>query len=544
MGAFRLYEKIFFSEKIPCMICIFPIEESILLLDSKKKRKNMTEISRSIIQMDDLDIKRKELSKTTPKQIKNALSQYLTPCSIADLMASMFDVSNMRDCSILDPGAGVGVLANALARHILQIDNSHISSITAVELDERLIYDLSRILKHIECNDINIIQGDFLEKALEWIQFAPNKRFSHIILNPPYKKISTSSIQRKLLRSAGIETVNLYSGFVGLCIMLLKKQGELVAIIPRSFCNGPYYKPFRKIILKNTQIKQIHLFGSRRKNFSDDNVLQENVIIRIQKESPCIHKVKISHSTDSSLYDYVEDMYSSEDIVNTDDPEFFIRIPDHISQEASFQESNIHSTLQSLSLSVSTGPIVDFRTRQYLSQNPQDGTVPLIYPMHLQMTKCIWPQASAKKPNSIFSNIETQKMLFPCGYYCVVKRFSSKEEKRRIFASVISPDDFCETKFLGFENHLNIFHHEKQGLDKDIAFGLMVFLNSDWVDRYFRTFNGHTQVNATDLRQMYYPTINELRKLGCWAQQQRILSIELIDQHVEKTLCLNNITNK
>ena len=71
----------------------------------------------------------------------------------------------------------------------------------------------------------------------------------------------------------------------------------------------------------------------------------------------------------------------------------------------------------------------------------------------------------------------------------------------------------------------------------------MVFLNSDLVDRYFRTFNGHTQVNATDLKQMYYPSINDLRELGIWAQKQMILSIDLIDQHVEKTLCHNNLMN-
>ncbi len=493
--------------------------------------------------MDDLDVKRKEISTNTPIQVKNELGQYLTPCPLADFMASMFDDDKMQNCTILDPGAGLGGLSNALARHIQCINNSSISSISAVELDERLLEVLNETLRQINSVSVEIIHGDFLEQALNWIQFFPEKRFSHIIMNPPYKKILTSSLQRKLLRSAGVETVNLYSGFVALCIMLLKSHGELVAIIPRSFCNGPYYKSFRKLILKNTQIVQIHLFDSRKNNFSDDDVLQENVIIKLKNEKPCKHDIKISWSMDYTLKDYTEELFSSDDIVKPDDLEMFIRIPETELNKTSLQDATVHSTLKSLNLSVSTGPVVDFRSRQYLSHMPQDGTVPLIYPMHLQMTKCIWPQESAKKPNSIFSNDETQKLLFPCGYYCVVKRFSSKEEKRRIFASVISPKDFKESKFFGFENHLNIFHHEKKGLDKDIAFGLMVFLNSDLVDRYFRTFNGHTQVNATDLKQMYYPSINDLRKLGIWAQKQMILSIDLIDQHVEEILCPNNLMN-
>lgn len=491
--------------------------------------------------MEDLDVKRKEISIITPIQVKNELGQYLTPCPLANFMASMFDGNNLQNCTILDPGAGLGVLADALVRHILHVKNSSISSITAVELDDRLIEFLNETLKKTNHGGIEVIHADFLEQALNWIQFYPDKRFSHIIMNPPYKKILTSSLQRKLLRSAGIETVNLYSGFVGLSIMLLKSHGELVAIIPRSFCNGPYYKPFRKFILKNTQIIQIHLFVSRKNNFSDDDVLQENVIIKLKKEKPLKHDIKISRSNDYTLKDYSEEIFSSDEIVKPNDPEIFIRIPEAEQNKTSLQEASVHSTLQSLSLSVSTGPVVDFRSRKYLSQMPQDGTVPLIYPMHLQMTKCIWPQESAKKPNSIFSNDETQKLLFPCGYYCVVKRFSSKEEKRRIFASVISPDDFSESKFFGFENHLNIFHHEKKGLDKDIAFGLMVFLNSDLVDRYFRTFNGHTQVNATDLKQMFYPSLDELRELGAWAQHQILLTIDLIDKHVERTLCRHNL---
>ena len=486
--------------------------------------------------MDDLEEKRKKISQITPENIKSTLGQYLTPYPIAEFMASMFETDNMVDCSILDPGAGMGVLANALAYRIRQSQHGSISSITAVELDERMIPYLKDTLSQTNVEDIEIKQSDFLETALDWIQFNPDRRFSHVIMNPPYKKIQTSSLQRKLLRSAGIETVNMYSGFVALCIMLLKRHGELVAIIPRSFCNGPYYKPFRKIILNHTQIKQIHIFESRSRNFSDDDVLQENVIIKLQKEAPALHEIKISKSTDYMLDDYTESTFSSNEIVKSDDLEMFIRIPE-ISPSKTLQESSVHSTLQDLSLSVSTGPIVDFRTRQYLSQMPQDGTVPLIYPMHLFMTKCIWPLENDKKPNCIYSNDETLKMLFPAGYYCAVKRFSAKEEKRRISASVISPSDFQNTAYLGFENHLNIFHQGKKGLDKDLAFGLMVFLNSDLVDRYFRTFNGHTQVNATDLKQIYYPSLEELKSLGIWAQSQTQLTIDLIDQYVESTLC-------
>ena len=52
---------------------------------------------------------------------------------------------------------------------------------------------------------------------------------------------------------------------------------------------------------------------------------------------------------------------------------------------------------------------------------------------------------------------------------------------------------------LGFENHLNVFHQHKHGLPDNLAHGLAAFLNTTAVDEHFRRFNGHTQVNATDL---------------------------------------------
>ena len=109
-----------------------------------------------------------------------------------------------------------------------------------------------------------------------------------------------------------------------------------------------------------------------------------------------------------------------------------------------------------------------------------------------------------------------------------MKRFSSKEERRRIVAHVVNPKVF-KAEALGFENHLNVFHAEKKGIGADVAHGLSVFLNATAVDDYFRRFSGHTQVNATDLRLLRYPEPKELEALGRWAQKQGNLTQERIE---------------
>lgn len=110
-----------------------------------------------------------------------------------------------------------------------------------------------------------------------------------------------------------------------------------------------------------------------------------------------------------------------------------------------------------------------------------------------------------------------------------MRRFSSKEEKRRVVASVVDPAAFGDHSVLGFENHINLFHEDKQDLPEALARGLAVFLNMTAVDEYFRRFNGQTPVNATDLKMMKYPSRDALIQSGEWAMQQGKLTQDLID---------------
>lgn len=145
-----------------------------------------------------------------------------------------------------------------------------------------------------------------------------------------------------------------------------------------------------------------------------------------------------------------------------------------------------------------------------------------------------WPKDIIKRGNAIMRNEETEKWLFPNGFYTVVRRFSSKEERRRIVASVVRPDTFPDSTMLGFENHLNVFHHNKNGLPEAIAYGLAAFLNTTAVDDNFRRFNGHTQVNATDLRSIKYPDRKALADIGRWAKANDPLRQGMMDEQLRR----------
>lgn len=107
----------------------------------------------------------------------------------------------------------------------------------------------------------------------------------------------------------------------------------------------------------------------------------------------------------------------------------------------------------------------------------------------------------------------TEDQFVPSGFYVLTKRFTAKEERRRIVAAVFDPAR-VDAPRVGFENHINYFHQNGKGLPENLAKGLAAFLNSSLVDEFFRQFNGHTQVNATDLRNMRYPSRTQLEALG------------------------------
>ncbi len=454
----------------------------------------------------------------------------MTPPRIANFMASLFDLPKSGTIRLLDAGAGEGALTTAFVQRSRDLPGSRSINATIFEYDYKILPSLRAQLSALGKDaSFTLTEGDFIEEGANRIFLNKGERHTHAILNPPYKKIGNDSQHRAFLRAAGLETVNLYSGFVGLALELLESGGELVAIIPRSFCNGPYYQPFRRFILRRAAIRHIHLFDARNKAFKDDGVLQENIVIKLVRGARQ-EAVTVSTSTDDSFADYAEKEYDFDRIVFPDDAATFIHIPTGDDKQL-LEHSSFGHSLVDLGLTVSTGPVVDFRLRDNLRADPEVGTVPLLYPGHFNGSGLQWPKAGFKKANAIRDCIATRKWLYPNGFYAVVRRFSSKEEKRRIVANVIDPAQL-PAQMIGIENHLNVFHTKRQPISEDLAHGLSAYLNASAVDTYFRRFNGHTQVNATDLRAMRYPSRDALITLGQWAKTRANFSQEEVDERV------------
>ena len=451
----------------------------------------------------------------TPVAIKQELGQYFTPGHIADFMASLFPRNGGGDVRILDPGAGIGILSCALAERIAS-ERWNVGSLAveAFEIDPSLVGQLQGNLEKALSElggRAEVVNGDFLAAVAESVKRGESPRYTHVIMNPPYKKIRTASKEREFVQAFGLETVNLYTAFMGASIVSTVDGGYIVAIVPRSFCNGTYYKPFREFLLKRCSIERIHLFDSRNTAFKDEAVLQENIIIMLRKGG-AQGDVTVSYSRDASLKDLESRTFHFAEIVSPGGGEQYINIPQAQRNESDSVFEECHASLRDIGIQASTGAVVDFRVKDALRKEPEDGAVPLLYSVHFKDWRVRWPVES-KRPNAIVRTSDTEKMLLPRGHYVAVKRFSAKEEKRRLVASLVRPEDF-KADSIAFENHLNVFMQDKHGLDKYTAYGLVAWLNTTWLDEKFRVFSGHTQVNATDLRNLPYPSAKQLSDMG------------------------------
>jgi adenine-specific DNA-methyltransferase len=457
--------------------------------------------------------------------------QFFTPKQVSLFMADLLFIKKDR-IRLLDPGAGIGILTAAFCERILDFKKKIKLSIDVYENDPNILnylkstlqtckYELEKKGHSVEYkiyeDDFILSNKDSLEKSNLFVDSKENK-YDYVISNPPYYKLNRNSPQAIVMTELINGQTNIYPLFMALASQKIKPDGEMVFITPRSFCSGLYYKRFIKWFLDKMFITNIHIFHSRKEIFDKDKILQENIIIKAkrQKEAKEGTSITISSSKNKSLAEIKKIKANYSDIISRGKREIFIRIPTSKTDlEVLKIVDSWQKTFNESGLEISTGPIVPFRAEQYLIPEIRDlsESAPLLWMHNLKDTKAIWPLDKKKKAPAIRKCEETMPLLLPVKNYVLVKRFSSKEQKRRLYAAA-----FLETEFpydsIGFENHINYIHKPKSKLSVYETLGITSILNTKLIDNYFRSLNGNTQVNATDIRHMPFPEIDKVKEIG------------------------------
>ncbi len=462
--------------------------------------------------------------------------QFFTPMKVSGFMSNLFCLSkNAKHIKLLDPGAGTGILTAAICDRLLTENYKNLTlEIDLYEKDQKVVPYLTKVMDACrskfkdkkKCNlQFHIINKDFIFSHSGLVQdqlmFGVQHKFSkfdYVISNPPYFKLKKNAPETVMMDKFVSGQPNIYSFFMAISLLLLKDKGELVFITPRSFCSGLYYKKFRKWLIENYSIKHIHVFESRRDVFRNESILQENIIIKIsnQKSKDNTGSLEITSSNNSMFNDFRKLKLQLKDIYHCKYGDIFIKIP---SSKLDLKVEKILKrwdyTFHDFGFEVSTGPVVSFRAKKYLfyTSKNEEKLAPLLWMHNIQGMGIEWPLDRGKKHRYILDDKLTRSLLLPSKNYVLLKRFTSKEQKRRLCAGVLLRDTL-KTKRVGLENHLNYIYKKNGDISTNEAMGIAAFLNTSFVDRFFRVINGNTQVNAVDLRCMPLPPLNKIKEIG------------------------------
>jgi adenine-specific DNA-methyltransferase len=493
--------------------------------------------------------------------------QFLTPPSVARYMAKQMGQIQNR-ASLLEPAIGSGVLVCAVIERLIAENRSLEVSITAYETDQELC-DASREVLRIASKDaekkgikINwqVYQEDFVlaclpedeQPSLFDSNKSKQKEFTHVVSNPPYFKLNVEDTRVKAVYGKLNGHTNIYTLFMALSAKLLLPQGKACFIVPRSFCSGVYFADFRRDLLKDVTPFLLHVFQSRNNVFKGDAVLQENVIFAFEKLSQSQeHRywagyVNISSSKDDKNLEngIIFRQVSFKHFLNDHDGLLLFRVPTGILDEQILDAvDKWDGSLEKYGFQVSTGRVVPFRAKGLLKEQVKvgNGTVPLLWMQNVKPYQTEYPLDRFDKPQGILVN--DPSLLVPNANYVLLRRFSAKEDKRRLISAPFIGEGF-KFEQIGFENHLNVIFKKRGTLSTFETIGLSAILNSAIVDRYFRIVNGNTQVNAAELRILPLPPLEVIKNIGEKIQKVNTYEPEIVDGIIFSTLWESNLLSE
>lgn len=504
----------------------------------------------------------KQYSGTVEKEHKKKLGQYFTPKEVAAYMATFYKLPEGKtSIRILDPGCGLGILSCALCESLTEYGQIREIYLVVFETDLELINlahkalgYLQRWLQHKDVQfTYHLCANDFvLHNTSVLLGAAPDDTYDVAISNPPYFKISKDNPLREVTKTILSGQQNIYSIFVFLIVRLLRNQGTIIFISPRSFTSGGYFKTFRDFLFNNVTIENLHLFHSRKSVFKRDRVLQENVIFSGKKQPPNFraqaHLFEDLDEVDVFQSAGIDDIqlrkfkkYQIADLVNLSSHQKIFHIPmserdeNAISVFKKWNNSFCRSRIK-----ISTGPVVSFRANGYVVKTKQKNTVPLLWLNNVFKMDLKWPinEIAEERPQYLVDIEKTQSLLVDNQNMIIIRRFSSKDDSSKLIAAPFFKVDFRYKK-IGLENHVNYVYGQDEPLSVLCVWGISALLNSTLFDVYFRTFNGNINVSATELRDLPLPEMEIILKLGASVKKAKNMDQEKLDQIVDRIFELN-----
>ncbi len=419
-----------------------------------------------------------------PKKERKKYGQFFTSMETARYMASLFVISEeQEDISVLDAGAGSGILSCAMIERLEKIDGIKEIELTCYETDENVLPLLKENLLFMQLQSckkirINIVTENYItSQYLDFNHMLGGnwnpKKYDLVIGNPPYMKIPKDAPEATAMPSVCYGAPNLYFIFAAMGLFNLQCEGEMVYIIPRSWTSGAYFKRFREYFLSEGKLIHMHLFGSRNKVFDKENVLQETIIVKVRKTNIKPDTVTITSTNSNKDFAVCQSLVVPYDLVVSGDELYVYLVTNK--EEVSVLErlQKWDKTLPELGLRMKTGLTVDFRNRDILRDDEEEGAIPLFYSQHIKQGEVKFP---IQKENEYI--VTNQKGLMQENRnYLFVRRFTAKEESRRLQCGVYLAKKYPQYQKISTQNKINFVDGLLTEMSECLVYGLYVLFN-------------------------------------------------------------------
>ena len=494
--------------------------------------------------LDEIVAQTDQFIASKPKADRKVFGQFFTSKATARYMAGLFSIPPKRTIKIQDPGAGTGILSAALIEAIEQ-RSDHVKEIELIcyETNQDVLPLLKANLAFIQRTSklklrIKIIEDNYIlsqhDDFAHTFFSSPNpEKYDLIIGNPPYFKLCKDAPEALAMQAVCYGAPNIYFLFAAMSLFNLQDNGEMVYIIPRSWTSGAYFSRFRSYLLEHGRLSDIHIFSKRDKVFDKEAVLQETMIIRLQKTLKTPDRVRITASSDSSSFDDITILSAPYDIVVSGRERYVYLVTSQDEVDVLRKINAFEKSLPSIGLKMKTGLTVDFRNRELLRNASGDHIVPLFYSQHIRDGRVVFPIG---KENEYMSD-ELPGMVQLNRNYLFVKRFTSKEERRRLQCAIYLAEQHMEYEKISTQNKINFIDTiDNTEMSEELVYGLYTVLNSTLYDMYYRILNGSTQVNSTEMNTIPIPNRLELEMLGRKMMNYSDYSTECCDKVLEEVI--------
>lgn len=490
-----------------------------------------------------------KLIRAKSKSDNIRLGRFFTKKETAALMAGMLALDPERTAyTVLDPGAGTGILSAAVVEEICKkapkcrqifltcYENDPVflpqlhDNLERIRRKARHDYDVRLFITVYEENYITESRNHYTVTIFDTVE----EKFDLIICNPPTELVEKGSGEAE--RAGGVTQLKISAAllFAKMAARHLEDGGKLVIMLPTSMATASSEVGFRREMAGMLSLSRVHLFIGKVKNEKRAIPLKKQMLLAYTKgERPSTVTVSTSQDWGKPQSVVTLDPLDYSFIVNEADGT--LTLPKSLEDTRIVRYiSALPETITSLGLKVSTGLVIDSRCEGLLFTDPIKGCVPLIRPTALSGGQVRFPMPIKHQYIAAVKNTLIQKNK----NLVLIKRVPAKSDERFVNSAVYMAAQLPSYKYISTHNKINyIDTKDKDGeMCARLAFGIFALLNSTIYDRYISIVSKSKQINSKELRSLPLPPRNIIENIGMRLMSLRQMSVAACDHIVNPTL--------